>query len=135
VSFSHGPNKLFWYLIHVELQKEMVTVQALTLQMTPLKTIRMIFVSAHFRQFGSFFELFDIVILAFQVLLIPQGCKNIFFKLKENKYQHLVLIDRKYMYLNILKHLCLKGQNRKFLYPIETIRYDWRLNKTCFCNL
>jgi hypothetical protein len=53
--------KLFWYLIHVELQKEMVTVQVLT----PLKTIRMTFVSAHFRQFGSCFELFDIVILAF----------------------------------------------------------------------
>ena len=68
--------KLFWYLIHVELQKEMVTVQMLTLQMTPLKTIRMTFVSAHFRQFGSCFELFDIVILAFQVLLVPQGCKK-----------------------------------------------------------
>jgi hypothetical protein len=57
--------KLFWYLIHVELQKEMVTVQVLTPRTTPLKTIRMTFVSAHFRQFGSCFELFDIVILAF----------------------------------------------------------------------
>jgi hypothetical protein len=25
--------------------------------------------------------------------------------------------------------------NRKFLLPIKTIRYDWCLNKTCFCNL
>jgi hypothetical protein len=32
----------------------------------------------------------------------------------------------------------LKGHylpNRKFLLPVKTIRYDWCLNKTCFCNL
>jgi len=32
--------KHFWYLIHVERQKETITVQAVTLQMTPLKTIK-----------------------------------------------------------------------------------------------
>ena len=38
--------------------------------------------------------------------------------------------------VGILYHL--KGHylpNRKFLLPIKTIRYDWCLNKTCFCNL
>jgi hypothetical protein len=37
--------------------------------------------------------------------------------------------------VGILYHL--KGHylpNRKFLLPIKTIRYDWCLNKTCFCN-
>ena len=32
---------------------------------------------------------------------------------------------------------CLKGHylpNRNFLLLINTIRYDWCLNKTCFCN-
>ena len=32
--------KHFWYLIHVERQKEIVTAYALTSQMTPMKTIR-----------------------------------------------------------------------------------------------
>ena len=38
--------------------------------------------------------------------------------------------------VGILYHL--KGHylpNRKFLLPIKTIRYDWCLYKTCFCNL
>jgi len=29
VLFSHGPNKAFWYLIHVERQKKSVTVWVL----------------------------------------------------------------------------------------------------------
>jgi hypothetical protein len=37
--------KHFWYLIHVERQKETVTVYALTSQMTPMKTIRTMLVS------------------------------------------------------------------------------------------
>ena len=32
--------KYFWYLIHVERQKEIITVYALTSLMTPMKTIR-----------------------------------------------------------------------------------------------
>jgi len=52
--------KHFWYLIHVERQKETVTVKALTSQTTPLKTIRTTLVSAIFRKFGSCFGLFDI---------------------------------------------------------------------------
>jgi hypothetical protein len=52
--------KHFWFLIHVERQKEMVTVEALTSQMTPMKGIRTTLVSAIFRQFGRCFGLFDI---------------------------------------------------------------------------
>jgi hypothetical protein len=52
--------KHFWYLIHVERQKKMVTVQVLTSQKTPMKIIRKTLVSAIFRQFGSCFGLFDI---------------------------------------------------------------------------
>jgi hypothetical protein len=37
--------KHFWYLIHVERMKETVTVEALTSQMTPMKTIRSTLVS------------------------------------------------------------------------------------------
>jgi hypothetical protein len=52
--------KHFWYLIHVERQKKMVTVQVLTSQKTPMKIIRKTLVSAIFRQIGSCFGLFDI---------------------------------------------------------------------------
>jgi hypothetical protein len=52
--------KHFWYLVHVERQKETVKVSARVSQRTPLKTIRKTLVSAHFRQFGTCFELFDI---------------------------------------------------------------------------
>jgi hypothetical protein len=52
--------KHFWYLVHVERQKEMVTVYTLTSQMTPMKTIRTTLVSAIYRQIGSCFGLFDI---------------------------------------------------------------------------
>jgi hypothetical protein len=37
------------------------------------------------------------------------------------------------MYCNRLKGHYLP--NRKFLLPVKTIRYDWCLYKTCFCNL
>jgi hypothetical protein len=50
----------FWYLIHVERPKDTVTVQTLTSQMMPMKTIRTMLVSAIFRQFGSLFGIFDI---------------------------------------------------------------------------
>jgi hypothetical protein len=52
--------KHFWYLIHVERHKEMVTAYALTSQMTPMETIRTTLVSAIYRQIGSYFGLFDI---------------------------------------------------------------------------
>jgi hypothetical protein len=45
---------------HVEQQEETVTVQALTSQMTQLKTIRTTLVSVIFRQFGRCFGLFNI---------------------------------------------------------------------------
>jgi hypothetical protein len=54
VLFSHGPNKAFL----VEQQKEMATVQVLTSQMMPMKTIRTTLVSVIFRQFGSCFWTF-----------------------------------------------------------------------------
>ena len=47
-------------VIIVEQQEEIVTVQALTSQMTPLKTIRMTLVSIIFGQFGRCFEFFNI---------------------------------------------------------------------------
>ena len=52
--------KHFWYLMHVERQKETVTVEALTSQMTPLKIIRTMLVPVIFRQSGRCFGLFDI---------------------------------------------------------------------------
>jgi hypothetical protein len=52
--------KHFWYLIHVERQKETVTVQVLMSQVTPMKTIRMMLVSVIIRQFGRCFGLFVI---------------------------------------------------------------------------
>jgi hypothetical protein len=58
--FNHGHNQAFWYLIHVERQKEMVAVYALTSQMTPMKTIRTMLVSAIYRQIGSYLGLYDI---------------------------------------------------------------------------
>jgi hypothetical protein len=51
---------LFLYLIHVERQKEMETVNTLTSQMILLKMIRMTLVSIIFRQFSRCFGLFDI---------------------------------------------------------------------------
>ena len=52
--------KHFWYLMHVERQKETVTVEALKSQMMPLKMIRTKLVSIIFRPFGRCFGLFDI---------------------------------------------------------------------------
>jgi hypothetical protein len=52
--------KHFWYLIHVERQKETITIQVMTSQMMPMHTIRTTFVSAIFRKFGTYFGLFDI---------------------------------------------------------------------------
>ena len=50
----------FWYLSHVERQKETVTVYTLTSQMTPLNTIRNMLVLVIFREFDSCFGFFDI---------------------------------------------------------------------------
>jgi hypothetical protein len=50
--------KHFWYPFHVERQKETITVQAVTSQMMPLKTIRTTLVTAIFRQFDSCFLTF-----------------------------------------------------------------------------
>ena len=58
--FNHGHNQSFWNLIHVERHKEMVTVYALTSQMTPMKTIRTTLVSAINKQICSYFGFFDI---------------------------------------------------------------------------
>jgi hypothetical protein len=59
VLFSHGPNKHFWYLINVEQQKETVTVQMLTSQMTD--TIENDACFSYFQTICSYFGLFDIV--------------------------------------------------------------------------
>jgi hypothetical protein len=52
--------KHFRYLMHVERQKETVTVQALMSQMTSLKTIRTTLVSAISDNLAVVFGLFDI---------------------------------------------------------------------------
>jgi hypothetical protein len=51
-----------------------------------------------------------------------------------NNVQHMLFIAI-IIYLAAKTHLGIIWQNRKLFLPIETIRYDWCLNKTCFCNL
>jgi hypothetical protein len=49
-----------------------------------------------------------------------------------------LFIDKEISKLLILSYFPYRSiicKNRKFLLPIKTIRYDWCLNKTCFCNL
>ena len=78
---GHGPNKAFLVPDSLERQKGTVTVLALTSQMTPLKTIRTMLVSAIFRQFDSYLDFLilqdknNMHTLSLNIKLICTHCK------------------------------------------------------------
>ena len=104
VLFSHGSIKaFFWYLIHVERQKEMITVSALTSRMTPLKTIRATLASAIFRQYTY---------LVVQYKINLHSLRNLLEKLVKGSFF--------YLFLKLAQINCILANNLH-IFPINTL--------------
>jgi len=124
--------KHFWYLIHVERQKEMVTVYALTSQMTPMKTIRTTLVSAIYRQIGSCFGLFDIaaqtqytyIVVKYKIYLHSLG--EMLEKLARGSifYLFLKLVQINYIFSDNLRTLYIYWQRHNVIHVTLTYNFQ-----------